>query len=216
MALHGGATAAWLLAPRGGGRQALRDLQRAGGRQRGFLALAVGLPAAAGLTFEDAIERRLGTPSTIAAGLVVGSALMLAADRRPETRELDQTRADDGLWLGIAQASALLPGMSRSGMALAAARFRGFGRRDSRRLAAQVGLPVIAGATLLKGLRMLKRPPARGDGVAMAVGAVSSFASTWALAPVLTRWPADGALAPYVAYRTALTLAILAGMRRDS
>jgi undecaprenyl-diphosphatase len=191
----------------------LVSLWQARGRQRGFLALAVGLPALAGLGLENLIERRLGTPRTIAGGLLAGSLLMLAADRRPQARECKEVGPDDGLWLGIAQASALLPGVSRSGATLAVARFRGFRRADSRRLAAQVGLPVIAGATMLKGLHVLRRPPGKGGRAALAVGAGASFASTWLVAPRLSRWPAGDSLTPYALYRTALALAILARMR---
>lgn len=210
MALHAGATAAWLLVARSGGRQALVDLGRASRSQRGFLALAVGLPGVIGLVLEDPIERRLGTPRTIVGGLLGGSLMMLAADRRPEARGLTEAGPDDGVWLGMAQALALLPGVSRSGATLAAARFRGFRATDSRRLAAQVGLPVIAGATMLKGLRVLQRPLASSEQAALAVGGAASFASVWLLAPVLRRMSAGGSLRPYALYRLALALAILA------
>ena len=67
----------------------------------------------------------------------------------------------DALWLGIAQACALLPGVSRNGATLAAARLRGFTREDANRLSRHVALPVIAGATLLKSVRLARRglPP---------------------------------------------------------
>ena len=208
MALHTGAAAAWLLAPRGGGREALLDLRRSAHSRPAFLALAVGLPAVAGLALEDPIERRLGTPATIAVGLVSGSLLMLAAEGRPSTRTIDEASSRDGLWLGLAQATALVPGVSRSGASQALARIRGFDHQDSRRLAAQVGLPVIAGATLLKGLRTVRRRPAQTERTTLAVGASASFASAWLLAPWARRW-STGSLAPYAFYRLALALAIV-------
>lgn len=207
MALHAGAAGAWLLAPDGEGREAVLDLAQSIRRRPGFIGLAVALPAAAGLALEGPIERRLGTPATIAIGLMAGSLLILVAERQPGRRRLGEASAQDGLWLGLAQASALIPGVSRSGATQATARLRGFGRPDSRRLAAQVGLPVIAGATLLKGLRLLQRPPAAGARAAMAVGAGASFGSAWLLAPFARPWTA-GSLTPYALYRLALAAAI--------
>ena len=208
VAVHAGTAAAWLLAPRGGGREALLDLERSADGRPAFLALAVGLPAVAGLALEDPIERRLGTPATIAVGLLCGSLLMLAAERRPPARTIDDASPADGLWLGLAQAAALVPGVSRSGATQAVARIRGFDHQDSRRLAAQVGLPVIAGAALLKALRTLQRRPTRTERATMAVGAGASFASAWLLAPRASRW-STGSLAPYALYRLALALAIV-------
>lgn len=212
MALHAGAMAAWLLAPKGGGTETLTDLRRSI-RRPAFIALAVGPPAAAGLLLEAPIERRLGTPATIALGLAVGSLAMLYADRRQPTRSFGDAGAADGLALGLAQASALFPGVSRSGATIAAARIRGWGRRDSRRVANLVGLPVIAGAAMLKGLRVLQHPPEAGERTAMAMGAGASFGSAWLVARVLGR-PQGGSLTPYAAYRLALALAIAARLRR--
>jgi undecaprenyl-diphosphatase len=213
VALHAGAMAAWLLVPGAGGMQALRDLTSSGRRQPRFLALSVAIPAAIGLVLESPIERRLGTPVVIASGLTAGSLAMLAADRRPETRAIRGARTRDGLWLGLAQASALIPGVSRSGATEAVARFRSFSRSDSRRLAAEVGLPVIAGATILKGVRAFRWPQGTGDRATLAVGAGASFSSALALAPLLRRRPAAGSLAPYALYRLALAAAILARPR---
>ena len=63
--------------------------------------------------------------------------------RGPRTKPAWPTR----LWLGVAQACALLPGVSRNGATLAAARRRGFAREDANQLSRHVALPVIAGAT---------------------------------------------------------------------
>src|SRR5436190_3098302 len=88
----------------------------------GLLIAATAPPALAGLAFERPIETRLGTPRTIAAGLVVGSVAMVLADRAPERRTVEQAGVADGAWLGAAQALALIPGVSPSGATRAAAR----------------------------------------------------------------------------------------------
>src|SRR5919201_929975 len=89
VALHAGTAAALLIAL----RSEVRDAARAFDRQRATLvALSFLPPAAAGYLLERPIERRLGTPATIAVGLVAGAVAMAWADRRPQRR----SRADAG------------------------------------------------------------------------------------------------------------------------
>lgn len=214
VALHAGAAAAWLISPATGGAQTLRRLLCPTRREATFFLLTSAPAAAAGLVLERPIERRLGTPATIAAGLLAGGIAMVAGDRAPESRQAGEAQAADGLWLGVAQAVALLPGVSRSGATLAAARLRGFSRPASRRLSAQIGVPVIIGAAglkLIRALRQLTDEPGW-----LAAGAGSSFLSTLALAPVLARAQDDLPLAPFAAYRAALAGTILARMGHDA
>ena len=76
---------------------------------------------------------------------------MVLADRAPQQRAATDATAADGAWLGAAQALALIPGVSRSGATLAAARCRGFARADAAALSREVALPVLLGAAALKG-----------------------------------------------------------------
>src|SRR4051794_15530962 len=102
---------------------ALALLAAGEGRARPWLgALALGPPAAAALAFERAIEQRLGGPRSVAFGLAAGGLAMALADRRPGRRGAVDAGVSDALWLGAAQAAALVPGVSRSGMTRAAAR----------------------------------------------------------------------------------------------
>ena len=140
------------------------------------------LPAAVvGYAFERPIERRLGGPRATAAGLLAGAALMLAADTRPQQRGRGEADAADGLALGLAQAAALAPGVSRNGATLAAARWRRFSRDQANMLSRTVALPIIVGATALKGGRLARagRRPRR-CAARSAVGVAASFASTLA------------------------------------
>jgi undecaprenyl-diphosphatase len=214
VALHAGAAAAWLISPATRGPQTLRGLLRPTRREAAFLLLAAAPPAATGLGLERTIETRLGTPATIAGGLVGGALLMVVAERAPQNREADDARAADGLWLGLAQAAALLPGVSRTGAALAAARLRGFTRPASRNLSARASIPVIMGATGLKLIRTFQRTTdERGW---LAAGAGASFLSTLALAPLLDRAQDELSLAPFAAYRVALAGGILARLHAGS
>ena len=117
--LHAGTAAALLITLRGEVDEALRGLD---GRRLALIALSFAPPAVAGYTLERQIESRLGTPPTIAAGLIAGSLVMAWADRSPQTRRHQDAGARDALALGVAQALALIPGVSRNGATLAAAR----------------------------------------------------------------------------------------------
>jgi undecaprenyl-diphosphatase len=172
--------------------------------RRRFLAAATVPPALAGLAFERFVEERLGTPPTVAAGLVAGSVAMVLADRTPARRT--EPGLADGLVLGAAQALALIPGVSRSGATRAAARARGFDRADAAALSREVALPVLAGAAALKAARR----PSRERWGALAAGTIAAAASTAlalraerALAPRVPLWVWGG-------YRTVLAAAILA------
>ena len=169
----------------------------------GFLIAATAPPALAGLAFERIIEERLGTPRSIAAGLVAGSVAMVVADRTPPRRR--DSDWVDGAWLGAAQALALIPGVSRSGATRAAARLRGFEREAAAELSREVALPVLAGATALKGARLIARRP-EGESVArLALGAAAAALSTAATLRVR-----ESALKPWAAYRVALAALIVA------
>jgi undecaprenyl-diphosphatase len=191
--------------------EAARGLDR---RRLTLIALTLLPPAAAGLTLERQIERRLGTPATTAVGLLAGSLAMALADRRPQTRHHDDAGAVDALWLGIAQALALIPGVSRNGATLAAARARGITRADANRLSRHAALPVIAGATGLKGVRLWRRGVDPDAARAIAVGAIASFASTLASTWLIHQVERDRSLLPYAVYRSALAGMILARVRR--
>jgi undecaprenyl-diphosphatase len=150
VALHAGTAAALLLGARA---ELARTPWLHERRAAVVLALALGPPALVGLSLESTIER-LGEPRRIAGGLLAGSLALALADRLgSEARPAADAGPLDGLLLGLAQAVALVPGISRNGATLAAARARGFGRGAADELSRDCGLPVILGAVALRGLR---------------------------------------------------------------
>jgi undecaprenyl-diphosphatase len=210
--VHAGTAAALLITLRDEVSGAVRDLN---GRRLALIALSFIPPAIVGYGLERQIERRLGTPGTIAAGLLAGSVVMAWADRAPQERHHEQAGARDALWLGVAQASALVPGVSRNGATLAAARLRRFTREDANRLSRHVALPVIAGATLLKGIRLRRRGLPPGTPVPFAAGAAAAFASTLGSTWLIRQVERDRSLLPYAIYRSALAMIVLAKLRSD-
>src|SRR5690606_36750208 len=117
----------------------------------------------------------------------------------------DATLAD-GLALGIAQAAALIPGVSRNGATLTAARLRGFSRDQANLLSRTVALPVILGAVGLKGTRLARRGINRRQRRWLGLGLATSFGSTIASNDLIGLVERDRALRPYALYRIALGL----------
>jgi undecaprenyl-diphosphatase len=163
--------------------------------------------AAAGLAFERPIERRLGTARSVAVAQVVAGALLWAADRAPAQRSGRSATTFDHLAIGACQAAALIPGVSRNGATLTAARLRRFRRRDASRLSRRAALPIILGATALKGVRLAKRGLPPGAAGALAAGATAAFASTLASSRIVEAVDNARSYKAFAAYRIALGLA---------
>jgi undecaprenyl-diphosphatase len=200
-ALHAGAAAALLIAGR---REVLRTARELDGARLAAGVLALAPPALAGYLLERRPTARRHGPRALAAGLTAGAAAMALADARPQTRTLAQATPGDGLLLGVAQATALLPGVSRNGATLTAARARGFAREDAQALSWRVGLPVIAGAAALKTWRLARHGVSREELRLLGAGAAAAFVSTLAGAPLIGPGRRGRGLAPFALYRLAL------------
>jgi undecaprenyl-diphosphatase len=208
IALHYGAALGLILTLR---RELLDGLRRPV-----VLALSLAPATAVGFALERPIERRLSGSRTIAAGLFAGGVAMALADLRGgQARRTEDATAADGLALGVAQALALVPGVSRNGATLTAARARGFRRQDAQTLSWQVALPPILGATLLKGRRMVTDGVEPGLGRPLAVGVSAAFASTLAASPLLAPARRGRALLPFALYRAGLAALAISRRRRD-
>jgi undecaprenyl-diphosphatase len=186
-----------------GGRLA-RALHELDGRALATAVLALAPPAFVGYRLEQRLERRPAGPGTIAAGLALGGAAMAWADARPMTRGLAACGPRDGLALGLAQALALLPGVSRNGAALTAARARHFAREDAHVLSWRAGLPVLAGAAALKLGRLVRRGAPPDAALTLGVPAATAFLSTLACAPLIGPVARGRPLWPFALYRAGL------------
>ncbi len=212
IALHAGTAAALPIVMHQELNGALRRLRIRGSAS---VALSMLVPALVGYTLEQPIERRLSAPGAVATGLLVGALAMAVVDRQAPTRRIEEVTDRDGIALGVAQAIALAPGISRNGATLVCARVSGFDRRDSDALSWLAALPVIFGAGALKGGRLVRRGLPSGAGRTLAVGMTASFCSTLAAGKLLrANGRSPGSLLPYALYRGALGALVVRRLSR--
>lgn len=202
VALHAGSAPALFVAVRRTGLGEVRDL-----------ALTLLPPAVIGGLFESTIERRLGHLTSVCTGQVLGGLVLMLADRGPERRE--SADALDHLAVGLAQAAALAPGVSRFGAALSAARLRGLSRTASLRLSLRAALPVTVAAGALKGARMAGGGLAPELRPALAAGSSAALLSAFASLPLLPLLERRGVLRALAGYRIALGASLM-GLQRWS
>ncbi len=214
VALHAGAAAALLI----GQRRVIRDELREFDARRALLLALSFLPAAiVGYTLERPIEQRLGGPRAIASGLLAGAAAMLAADTRPQERgprrRHRRRRARARSRPGRGAGAGRLPQRDHPHRGPLRG---GFTRDQANLLSRTVALPVIVGATALKGIRLRRRGAAPELRRSLAIGVGASFASTLASQRLIGLVERDRALWPYAAYRLALAAAVLVRMSGGS
>jgi undecaprenyl-diphosphatase len=177
------------------------------------IGLVIGtIPAAVtGVLLADVIEESLRTPVLIAVVLIAVSFIMLAADRMGARRVgLHAVTYGQAALIGMAQALALAPGVSRSGITIAAALFIGLTREASARYAFLLAAPVTAGAGVFKLKDLVETGLTPDEQVAFGIGIFTSFAVGLIAIGGLLRYLRRGSLDIFVAYRIALGLLVLA------
>ncbi|MGH9190585.1 MAG: undecaprenyl-diphosphate phosphatase [Acidimicrobiales bacterium] len=177
-----------------------------------WLLLLSAVPGATvGAVLESTIADHLGQIWLIGVMLIVFGLVLAVADRAPGRRGESEFGLRDALVMGIGQAAALSPGVSRSGITISAGRWLGFDRPAAARISFLMSLPIIFGAGLFEGAKMLAGdglPPGTGGAFAagIAASAVTGTAAVWFLLRVVkTR-----SFTPFVVYRVLAGLAVLA------
>ena len=176
-----------------------------------WLVFVATIPAAiAGALGEDTIEKHLGAPWQIAINLAVFGVVLWFADRNAQTRKLE----DIGLWtalgVGAAQAIALMPGVSRSGITITAGRFLKLDRDSAARLSFFLLIPIVFGAVLYKGLKHVvfgTLPP--GSTGPFIVGTIAAAGAGLIAIDVLLGYVRRHDYSVFVLYRLAAAAAIL-------
>jgi undecaprenyl-diphosphatase len=174
------------------------------------LGIALGtIPAAvAGLLFAGWIEENLRSPAVIVFTLSGYAVLMILADRLGKrTREISGVGIRDALLIGCAQALALVPGTSRSGVTITAAMALGLERQDAARFSFLLAVPVILLATAYEFIGLV------GSDVPVAwlelgVGALVSLVVAYASIEFFMRFVSRIGLVPFAVYRLLLAAII--------
>ncbi len=175
------------------------------GRIAWYLVASAAPAGVVGLVFEDQLSN-LDSIWVIAVMLIVFGLVLLVADRLPQRRDIGEFRLRDALLMGVGQAAALQPGVSRSGATLTVSRGLGYSRDSAARLVFLMSLPVIAGAGVvsLVGTSIPSSfwPPFIWG---MAAAACTGYVAVWAT----LRLVRSHTFTPFVAYRVMLGVFVL-------
>jgi undecaprenyl-diphosphatase len=197
-----------------------RRIEGAEERTAWFIAAATVPAALIGGLGENLIADRLGEPWQIAIFLAVFGVLLWIADRRPQTRHIDDLTLGRSFAVGLAQALALAPGVSRAGITITTGRFLGLDRDSAARFSFLLLVPITLGAVLFKGMTDVvfgDLPP--GSGGPFAVGVVASAVSGFAAIVFLLRYVRTHSYDAFVVYRllaAAIVLLLIATGVREA
>jgi undecaprenyl-diphosphatase len=183
-------------------------------KRRLFWYLVIGtIPGGiAGYLFESKAENEFRTPMVIGAALIIVGLFMWAGERAARKTEasLGQVTLADSIWIGIAQAFAVIPGVSRSGVTMSAGLFCGLDRETDARFSFLLSTPIIAGAVLKKGMEIRHEGLPPEMHLPFVVGVIVSGLVGWAVIGWLIRYLGSRTFKPFVIYRLALGVFVLA------
>jgi undecaprenyl-diphosphatase len=196
------------------GLAAVRERTLAGDpdRRLAWLIATATVPALViGIVFNDLIETGFREVGLVATTLVIGGAILWIAERwGSRSRGVDELGFGGALGIGVAQAAALVPGISRSGISISAGLFAGLDREAAARFSFLMATPITAAAGLYEASRLV-----RGDvGVTvalgpLAVGMAASLVSGLVAIAVLLRFLRTHRTDVFVAYRLLLALVVV-------
>jgi undecaprenyl-diphosphatase len=176
----------------------------------GWLLLLSTVPAAlVGAAFQEPIDEHLGKPGIIAVSLIVFGVLLAWADRTSGRRTIGALTTRDAVAIGAAQALALNPGTSRSGITITAGRFLGFDRDAAARISFLMAIPITAGALVVKFAGLLSDGIPHDLRVPMLVGIITSGLTGWLAVWGTLRLIRTRSFMPFVIYRVALGVVVL-------
>ncbi|MEB3224053.1 MAG: undecaprenyl-diphosphate phosphatase [Candidatus Sericytochromatia bacterium] len=176
-----------------------------------WMVVAGSVPAVlAGVLIEKWVETTLRSPLVIA-GTLIGVALLIwVIDRRASGhRAWQDLRLKDAVLIGVAQACALVPGVSRSGATITMGLLLGLSRADAARFSFLLGFPVILGSTVFKLRHLFEDASLQALAPWMALGAAAAALSGYACIAFLLRFLASRTMLTFVLYRVALGSLIL-------
>jgi undecaprenyl-diphosphatase len=162
-----------------------------------------------GALFNDVVEEKLRTPMATVLTLVLGSIVFLVVERLGErTRTERDLNVTDAVVVGVAQATALAPGISRSGATISAGLLMGVKRLDAARFSFLLGIPIILGAAAKEGLKLRHMHVTGEMGTYFLVGIASSAIVGYLTVRYLLRYLATHRLDLFAYYRLALAAVV--------
>ncbi len=196
------------------GFAALRDRSFRGDPDRmlAWLLVASTIPAAlAGLLFSDVIETRFREPGLVAITLIVGGVILFVADRvGGRDRGITDITFPIAIGIGAAQALALVPGLSRSGISISAGRLAGLDRAAAARFSFLMATPITAGAIVFEARKLFTGEAGVEVAAApLAIGLVASLLSGFVAIHFMLRYLQTRSLDVFVWYRFALAAVVI-------
>jgi undecaprenyl-diphosphatase len=181
-------------------------------RQLLWYLIAASVPAAiAGALLEKRIETTFRAPALVASMLIGVAIIMWVAERVSRFQKpLPQITLGDAMTVGVLQAFAVIPGVSRSGITITGGLFRNFTREAAARFSFLLSTPIIAGAALLKLHHVMKEGLPPGMATGFAVGMVVSAAVGYATIAWFIRYLQTKTLKVFIVYRILFGIAVLA------
>jgi undecaprenyl-diphosphatase len=186
-------------------------------RRLAWLLVIGSIPAAiTGLALEDMVESKLRSPLiTVFTLTILGIALFYAEKGSKQDRGLEKFTLADSIWIGLSQALALIPGVSRSGITITTAMFRNSDRTSAARFSFLLSTPVIVGAGLLESWKLFKavRNPVEGvleiQWILLIVGMLSAAVTGFLCIQFFLRYLQTKSFTPFVVYRILLAGVVL-------
>jgi len=162
-----------------------------------------------GLAFKDQIESGARDLYVIGSALIVMGLVLLAAERvSKRSRSLDRINARDGVVMGLAQALALVPGVSRSGATITAGLFRDFDRTAAARFSFLLSVPAVVLSGLFESRKFVGHGADAGVG-ALILATLLAFVTGYASIAFLLRFLSTHSTIPFVIYRVGLGAVVL-------
>lgn len=166
--------------------------------------------AVAGVLLEDAAANAFRSPILIAATLIGMGLLLFAADRiGKNARPMESVRARDWIVIGLAQALAIIPGVSRSGVTITAGLFCGLRRDASAKFSFLIGAPIIFGAAVYEMRHLFHREMSAQDTLPLVLGVLTAAVVGYACISFLIRYLKEHKTDIFVLYRVLVGIALI-------
>jgi undecaprenyl-diphosphatase len=198
------------------GLASIRDRSLAGDpdRKMAWLLVVATIPAVlVAPILNDTIENAVREPAPVALMLCVGAAILWLAERwGSKLREMSSLTFVGAFGIGVAQVLALVPGISRSGVSIAAGLFQGLNREAAARFSFLMATPVVAGAGVFEALKLVKSSDVKPDVHLIVIGFVAAAISGLLAIRFMLEFLRRQSVNSFVVYRVLLAAAVFVVM----